>query len=91
MTEKIPVHIALIPDGNRRWAKLHKLEASEGHKRAGSYEHIKGLFDCARKEGVKYISFWGFSTDNWKRDKKETEVIFELLLKVVKEWRKEAI
>jgi undecaprenyl diphosphate synthase len=91
MTEKIPVHIALIPDGNRRWAKLHKLEASAGHKKAGSYEHIKDLFDAARNLGVKYLSFWGFSTENWKRDEKEIDAIFELVSKAVKEWRKEAI
>jgi undecaprenyl diphosphate synthase len=88
--KRMPIHLCVIPDGNRRWAKAKGLIASEGHKRAGSYEHIKDLFECARKEGVKYLSFWGFSTENWKRDKKETDEIFKLVLKAVKEWRKEA-
>ncbi len=91
MTNKIPVHISIIPDGNRRWAKSKGLIASAGHKKAGSYEHIKDLFDTARGEGVKYLSFWGFSTENWKRDTREIDSIFELVSKAVKEWRKEAI
>jgi len=91
MTNKIPVHLCIIPDGNRRWAKSKGLIASAGHKRAGSYEHIKDLFDAARNLGVKYLSFWGFSTENWKRDKKEIDAIFELVSKAVKEWRKEAV
>jgi len=87
---KIPIHLSIIPDGNRRWAKAKGLLASEGHRRAGSYEHIKNLFDEVKKLGIKYLSFWGFSTDNWKRDKKEIEEIFKLVLKAIGEWRKEA-
>lgn len=88
--DNIPVHVAIIPDGNRRWAKSKGLAASEGHRRAGGYEHMKSLFDEARRLGVKYLSFWGFSTENWKRDKKEIDAIFELLSKMIGEWRKDA-
>lgn len=91
MAGKTPVHVAIIPDGNRRWAKAKGLIATEGHKRAGSYEHIKDLFETARSLGIKYLSFWGFSTENWKRDKKEIEELFSLISKAVAEWRKEAL
>ncbi len=91
MNKKIPVHLVIIPDGNRRWAKSKGLIASEGHRRAGSYEHMRALFDEVRKMGIKYLSFWGFSTENWKRDKKENEEIFKLVLKAVEEWRKDAL
>lgn len=87
----IPVHVAIIPDGNRRWAKSKGLVASEGHRRAGSYEHIKSLFDEAKELGVKYLSFWAFSTENWARDKKETDAIFEMIGGAVKKWRKDAV
>ena len=88
--QNIPIHVAIIPDGNRRWAKAKGLVATEGHRKAGSYEHMKLLFDEARNLGVRYLSFWGFSTENWKREKKEIDAIFELMLKAVREWRKEA-
>jgi undecaprenyl diphosphate synthase len=91
MNNKIPVHLAIIPDGNRRWAKSKGLIASAGHKEAGSYGHMKDLFECARELGIKYLTFWGFSTENWKRDAREIDSIFELVSKAVKEWRKEAI
>jgi len=87
---KIPLHVAIIPDGNRRWAKSKGLIASEGHRRAGSYNHIKELFDEAKKLGVKCLSFWGFSTENWKRDKKEIDEIFKLVLNAINEWRNDA-
>ncbi len=90
MNSKIPLHVSIIPDGNRRWAKSKGLIASEGHRRAGSYEHMKDLFESARDMGIKYLSFWGFSTENWKRDKKEIDELFSLISKAVKEWRKEA-
>ncbi|MEI6731653.1 MAG: polyprenyl diphosphate synthase [archaeon] len=86
----VPVHVAIIPDGNRRWAKEKGLIATQGHYKAGSKENILSLFGEAQRLGVKYLSIWGFSTENWKRDKKEVDAIFSLVLGVVKELETEA-
>lgn len=69
-------HVAIIPDGNRRWAKQHGLPALEGHRRGAEAMHnaIDYLIDR-----VKYLTLWGFSTDNWKRNRDEVNDIFQLL------------
>lgn len=79
----VPNHVAIIPDGNRRWAKERGMEGFRGHEKAGEVESLTDLFDEARKLGVKYITFWGFSTDNWKREKEENDKLFDVLLKGV--------
>ncbi|MDP1695996.1 MAG: polyprenyl diphosphate synthase [archaeon] len=86
----VPVHIAIIPDGNRRWAKEKGMIGSMGHYKSGNKDNIKELFDEARKWGVKYLSLWGFSTENWTRDEKETKAIFDLILKSVDEFKENA-
>ncbi|MCX8159223.1 MAG: polyprenyl diphosphate synthase [Candidatus Pacearchaeota archaeon] len=87
---KVPLHVAIIPDGNRRWAKEKGMISTDGHRKASSYEHIKELFDEAKILGVKYLSFWGFSTENWTRDKKEIDEIFKLVKDAIIRWEKEA-
>ena len=84
-------HSAIIPDGNRRWAKEKGFEASYGHSKGGDYEHLRGLLDEARKLGIKYVSFWGFSTENWARGKLERNAIFNLILKSIKRFREDAL
>jgi len=81
--EKIPIHVAVIPDGNRRWAKKRGLVGSEGHRTAGNYESLKELFEEAKRLGVKYLSLWGFSTENWKRNAIEKKVLFDIIEKLV--------
>lgn len=76
---KIPVHIAIIPDGNRRWARKKGLEAKFGHYKSASFERITEILNELKKIKVKYVTFWGFSTENWGRDKKEVDAIFELV------------
>lgn len=80
---KVPRHVVIIPDGNRRWAREKGLHASFGHYTAGSKDHIVELIDEARKLGVEYMSVWGFSTENWNRDDLEIKAIFDLILKNV--------
>ena len=87
--EKIPIHVAIIPDGNRRWAKEKGLFSSLGHYKAGNYDNLELLFKEAKDMGVMYMSLWGFSTENWKRDKKEISAIFNLILKGVDKFRRD--
>ncbi len=74
----IPKHIAVIPDGNRRWAKSHILSGLEGHTKG--YEIFKNIKDEAFNRGVEYFSFWAMSEDNIKkRDSAEVSYLFKLL------------
>ncbi len=79
----IPKHIAIIPDGNRRWAKQKGLDELEGHKRAGSYENIKSLLNEAKKLGAVYFTLWVFSTENWKRSKREVDELFKIIIELL--------
>jgi len=75
--KNLPNHIAIIPDGNRRWAEKHKLEAWLGHKRGAEY--IEKLVDVVIEMEIPYLSFWGSSRDNLqKRSKKEVEFLLKL-------------
>ena len=74
-----PQHVSIIPDGNRRWAKQHGMDEIEGHKKAGAYENMKALLAEAKKLNLKYLTFWGFSTENWKRSKNEVESLFAIM------------
>jgi len=77
--EKIPAHVALIPDGNRRWAVSKGLIKTEGYKKI-NYKHLEDLFLEAKDLGVKYISIWIFSTENWKRSRMEVNFLFKHFL-----------
>ncbi len=74
----IPKHLAIIPDGNRRWAKAHGLPNLEGHRRG--YDLFKQLGDWALARGIEHLSFWAFSTENWKRSEEEVGYFMDLLL-----------
>jgi undecaprenyl diphosphate synthase len=79
---KIPAHIGIIMDGNRRWAKKRGLPAIAGH-RAGM-KALEKVIDNAHEFGVKYLSLYAFSTENWKRNLLEVEglmALFRLYLK----------
>lgn len=73
----VPHHIAVIPDGNRRWAKERGLPAVSGHKEG--VEAYKLLLENAADLGVSYVTFYAFSTENWKRSKTEVEGLMSLL------------
>jgi undecaprenyl diphosphate synthase len=74
---KTPTHIAIICDGNRRWARAHQLEVFMGHQRAVN-EIFEPLIDHAAARGIKFLTFWVFSTENWDRDPKEVGYLMEL-------------
>jgi len=90
MKAKIPEHVAIIPDGNRRWARGKGLVATAGHVMAGTYENLYPLLKEARDLGIGCISLWGFSTENWKRDKKERDIILKVISKGLEKLRKES-
>lgn len=74
----VPQHVGLILDGNRRWAKERGLETLEGHK--AGYENLKKIGDHLLEKGVKYVSAFVFSTENWKRTKPEVKYLMDLAL-----------
>lgn len=75
--ERGPKHIAIILDGNRRWAKAKGLKPTEGHK-AGA-EAVKNIAKYAYDCGLKYLTVYAFSTENWKRDAQEVNLLMRLL------------
>ena len=76
-SKHLPNHVAFIMDGNRRWAKKKKLPVIEGHK-MGS-EIIKKIVVKSLKLGIKYLTFYSFSTENWNRSKSEVLKLQSLL------------
>ena len=79
MPDSKPLHLAIIPDGNRRWAREHKLEAVwKGHEVA--VNNFRILTDWCRKDPrVGMLTVWCFSTENWKRDEKEISMLMGML------------
>ena len=82
MTElKIPDHIAIILDGNGRWAKKQNRPRTFGHKEGA--ENVIRIARSAKKFGVKTLTLYAFSTENWKRPAKEVGFLMDLLIKFV--------
>lgn len=76
--KNIPVHIGIIMDGNGRWAKKRLLPRSAGHKKGA--ENLINLLRYIFSKGVKYVSIYAFSTENFKRDKDEVDYLMNLLV-----------
>ncbi|HSX47970.1 MAG TPA: polyprenyl diphosphate synthase [Candidatus Nanoarchaeia archaeon] len=72
----VPTHLGLILDGNRRWAKDRGMPAFEGHRQG--YLNLKTIAQAARERGVKYLSAFVFSTENWQRSKEEVNYLMNL-------------
>jgi undecaprenyl diphosphate synthase len=81
--ERVPQHIAIIMDGNGRWAQLRGKERQEGHQ-AGAVA-VRQLVEDALKVGVKYLTLYTFSTENWKRPVAEVAALMVLLFESVEE------
>lgn len=90
----IPTHIAIICDGNRRWARAHGFEVFIGHKKAVT-ENFEELVDYSIKLGIQYLTFWIFSTENWDRDKAEVDFLMNLFRdifdKQIDNWQKKGV
>ncbi len=73
----IPTHIAIIMDGNGRWAKARFLPRTAGHK--AGVETIRDIVKECSKLGIKHLTLYAFSTENWKRPKLEVDTLMNLL------------
>src|SRR5688572_12360557 len=79
----LPKHIAVIMDGNGRWAKKKGAMRIFGHRNA--VQAVKDVTECCGELGVKYLTLYAFSTENWNRPKEEVEGLMELLVNTLKQ------
>ena len=75
MSDNLPQHIAIIPDGTRRWARKRGLPDMEGAKAGMKVVHR--AVDYLLNVGLRYLTIWGFSTDNWKRPEEQVRLLLE--------------
>lgn len=87
--DKLPNHVAIVPDGNRRWAKKHGLPTFEGHRRG--YQRGIEIGRRARAMGIKVMTFWAFSTENWGRQKEEIEYLMKIYNTIIDQYLKDAL
>jgi len=80
--QSIPTHVAIIMDGNRRWAKSKGLQASFGHKEG--FERFKEIVQLCFDRGVKYVTVYAFSMENWKRTEEEVTGLMGLMSHAIK-------
>ena len=84
--ENMPTHIAIIMDGNRRWAKAKGLPSAIGHKKGA--ETLEKIVRHANKIGLKYITVYAFSTENWKRAEEEVKALMVLFQNYIDKYSK---
>ncbi len=80
--EKIPNHVAIIMDGNGRWAKKQGVKRIYGHKSA--IKAVRETVEAAAEVGIKYLTLYAFSTENWQRPQEEINALMELLVSSLK-------
>lgn len=76
--QRVPRHVAVIMDGNGRWAKSRGLERTEGHVKG--VETVRKITEIASQLGVGYLTLYTFSTENWKRPKEEVDALMNLIV-----------
>lgn len=79
----IPEHIAVIMDGNGRWAQQHRVPRAKGHEQGG--QTVQRVIDLCRERGVKWLTLYAFSTENWGRSKLEVTALMRMLVKYLYE------
>lgn len=87
-TEKMPKHIAIIMDGNRRWAREKGLDPKQGHREGA--KTLEKIVRYANEIGLEYITVYAFSTENWKRSEDEVGALMILLQKYLDDYSKRA-
>ena len=78
----LPAHVAIIMDGNGRWAAQRNLPRVEGHRRGA--ESVRSVLRCASKLGIRHITLYAFSVENWNRPKEEVETLMKFLARYLK-------
>ncbi|MBR5310871.1 MAG: isoprenyl transferase [Oscillospiraceae bacterium] len=84
-TERLPAHIAIIMDGNGRWAKKRGLPRSAGHLKGS--DNVKRITHFVYDIGIKVLTLYAFSTENWKRPAEEVNALFDLFYKNLQDYR----
>ncbi len=84
-----PIHVAIIMDGNGRWAESRNLPRTEGHK--AGVKVVKIITRASVEFGIKYLTFYAFSTENWKRSKEEVDFLFKLFVDTIRNYVDELI
>ena len=87
--EKVPHHIAIIMDGNGRWAQRHHLSRIEGHKQG--LEATKEVVDACEELGVRILTLFAFSKENWRRPRREVSALMGLLQEYLRKRQKELL
>ena len=82
-TQKMPQHIAIIMDGNGRWAEQNKVSRSKGHETGG--QTVQRVIDLCIEKGIPWLTLYAFSTENWGRSKIEVNYLMNMLAKFLKE------
>ena len=82
MPQTPPSHVAIIMDGNGRWAASHGMSRSEGH-RAGT-ENLRRIIEAFTRRGVRYLTLFAFSTENWRRPDSEIRALLEIVDEVIR-------
>ena len=84
---KLPIHVAVIMDGNGRWAKKHLLSRIKGHEKGA--DAVRAIVRACREFGIAHLTLYAFSTENWQRPKSEVDALMTLLVKFLKKEQKE--
>jgi len=87
--QRAPKHVAIIMDGNGRWARRRGLRRTEGH--AAAIETVRGIIRACARKGIEQLTLYAFSTDNWKRPKSEISFLMRLLARYLVDERKEIL
>jgi len=87
--EDVPKHLAIIPDGNRRWAKQHGLPLIEGHRLG--IDKLRDVLKWCRNLNIRMVTFWGFSMENFDRDKDEVQLLMRLFEQKIEEVKREEV
>ena len=85
---ELPLHIPIIMDGNRRWAKKRNIDVRFGHKKGA--ETLENIVRYCNNIGIKYLTVYAFSTENWKRSKEEVGALMLLLQNYLDDFAKRA-
>jgi undecaprenyl diphosphate synthase len=88
-TSNLPTHVAIIMDGNGRWAKQHRLTRIQGHEKGS--EAVRAVVRTCREIGISHLTLYAFSTENWQRPQKEVDALMMLLRRFLKTQRKEML